>query len=70
MRSLRALKERPARLAPRQIPVLRPSTRGYKLANDGRYTRCSKLYLGRKNIMQTARYTEVSPERFKGFWED
>ena len=43
---------------------------GYKLANDGRDTRALQHYLGHKNIMHTVRYTELSPERFKGFWED
>jgi len=27
-------------------------------------------YLGHKNIMHTVRYTELSPERFRDFWED
>ena len=27
-------------------------------------------YLGHKNIQHTVRYTEMAPERFKGFWED
>ena len=43
---------------------------GYKLANDGRDTRALQHYLGHKNIMHTVRYTELSPDRFKGFWED
>ena len=43
---------------------------GYKLANDGRDTRALQHYLGHKNIMHTVRYTELSPERFKKFWED
>ena len=43
---------------------------GYKLANDGRDTRAVQHYLGHKNIMHTVRYTELSPERFKSFWED
>jgi hypothetical protein len=25
---------------------------------------------GHKNIMHTVRYTELTPDRFKGFWED
>jgi hypothetical protein len=25
---------------------------------------------GHKNIQHTVRYTELSPERFKSFWED
>jgi type 1 fimbriae regulatory protein FimB/type 1 fimbriae regulatory protein FimE len=27
-------------------------------------------YLGHKNTQHTVRYTELSPERFKSFWED
>ena len=42
---------------------------GYKLANDGRDTRALQHYLGHKNIQHTVRYTELSPERFKSFWE-
>jgi len=49
--------------------MLRHAT-GYKLANDGRDTRALQHYLGHKNIMHTVRYTELSPERFKNFWED
>ena len=43
---------------------------GYKLANDERDTRAIQHYLGHKNITQTAHYTELSPKRFKNFWED
>ena len=43
---------------------------GYKLANDGQDTRSVQLYLGHKNIQHTVRYTELSPERFRSFWED
>jgi type 1 fimbriae regulatory protein FimB/type 1 fimbriae regulatory protein FimE len=43
---------------------------GYKLANDGRDTRAIQHYLGHRNIMHTVRYTELSPERFKDFWND
>src|SRR2546428_4650203 len=43
---------------------------GYKLANDGRDTRALQHYLGHKNIKHTVRYTELSPDRFKNFWED
>jgi len=49
--------------------MLRHAT-GYKLANEGRDTRALQHYLGHKNIMHTVRYTELSPERFKDFWED
>jgi type 1 fimbriae regulatory protein FimB/type 1 fimbriae regulatory protein FimE len=43
---------------------------GYKLANDGQDTRAIQHYLGHKNISHTVRYTELSPERFKNFWQD
>jgi integrase len=43
---------------------------GYKLANDGQDTRAVQHYLGHKNIQHTVRYTELSPDRFKSFWED
>jgi site-specific recombinase XerD len=43
---------------------------GYKLANDGVDTRSFQAYMGHKNIQHTVRYTELSPERFKGFWKD
>lgn len=43
---------------------------GYKLANDGQDTRAIQHYLGHKNISHTVRYTELSPERFKSFWQD
>jgi type 1 fimbriae regulatory protein FimB/type 1 fimbriae regulatory protein FimE len=43
---------------------------GYKLANDGQDTRALQHYLGHKNIQHTVRYTELSPARFKSFWQD
>jgi type 1 fimbriae regulatory protein FimB/type 1 fimbriae regulatory protein FimE len=43
---------------------------GYKLANGGQDTRAIQHYLGHKNISHTVRYTELSPERFKDFWQD
>jgi type 1 fimbriae regulatory protein FimB/type 1 fimbriae regulatory protein FimE len=43
---------------------------GYKLANDGVDTRSLQHYLGHKNITHTVRYTELAPDRFKGFWKD
>ena len=49
--------------------MLRHST-GYRLANDGHDTRSIQQYLGHRNITHTVRYTELSPERFKGFWKD
>jgi len=43
---------------------------GFKLANDGHGTRALQHYLGHKNITHTIRYTEMAPNRFKGFWKD
>lgn len=43
---------------------------GFKLANDGHDTRALQHYLGHKNIAHTVRYTELAPDRFKGFWRD
>ncbi len=43
---------------------------GYKLANDGQDTRAIQHYLGHKNIQHTVRYTELSSDRFKNFWDD
>src|SRR2546427_627812 len=43
---------------------------GYKLANDGHDTRAIQHYLGHRNIQHTVRYTELAPDRFKGFWKD
>ena len=43
---------------------------GFKLAADGQDTRAVQHYLGHKNIQNTVRYTELSPERFRDFWKD
>jgi type 1 fimbriae regulatory protein FimB/type 1 fimbriae regulatory protein FimE len=43
---------------------------GFKLANDGHDTRAIQHYLGHRNIQHTVRYTEMAPDRFKGFWKD
>lgn len=43
---------------------------GYKLANAGHDTRAIQQYLGHRNIQHTVRYTELSPDRFKDFWQD
>ena len=43
---------------------------GYKLANEGHDTRSIQQYLGHRNITHTVRYTELSSDRFKGFWKD
>jgi integrase len=41
---------------------------GFALANKGHDTRALQAYLGHKNIQHTVRYTELAPDRFKGFW--
>jgi len=38
--------------------------------SEGRDTQAIQHYLGQRNIGHTVRYTELSPERFKDFWED
>jgi type 1 fimbriae regulatory protein FimE len=43
---------------------------GFKLANEGHDTRAIQHYLGHRNIQHTVRYTELAPDRFKGFWKD
>jgi len=50
------------------IHMLRHST-GYYLAAKGVDTRTIQAYLGHKNIQHTVRYTELSPDRFKGLWD-
>jgi type 1 fimbriae regulatory protein FimB/type 1 fimbriae regulatory protein FimE len=49
--------------------MLRHAT-GYYLASKGQDTRAIQAYLGHKNIVHTVRYTELSPGRFKNFWQD
>jgi site-specific recombinase XerD len=51
-------------------PHMLRHARGYKLANDGVDTRSLQAYMGHKSIQHTVRYTELSPDRFKGFWKD
>jgi site-specific recombinase XerD len=42
----------------------------YALANAGHDTRSLQAWLGHKNIQHTVHYTELAPDRFKGFWKD
>jgi type 1 fimbriae regulatory protein FimE len=49
--------------------MLRHST-GFYLANKGHDTRAIQSYLGHANIKNTVIYTELSPNRFKDFWQD
>jgi type 1 fimbriae regulatory protein FimB/type 1 fimbriae regulatory protein FimE len=41
---------------------------GYALANAGHDTRAIQDWLGHRAIQHTARYTELSQERFRDFW--
>jgi type 1 fimbriae regulatory protein FimB/type 1 fimbriae regulatory protein FimE len=41
---------------------------GYALTNAGHDTRAIQDWLGHRAIQHTARYTELSQERFKDFW--
>ena len=43
---------------------------GFFLANEGHDTRAIQHYMGHKNIQHTVRYTELSSDRFNGFWKD
>lgn len=49
--------------------MLRHST-GFYLANKGVDTRAIQSYMGHANIKNTVIYTELSPKRFNGFWDD
>ena len=49
--------------------MLRHST-GFALANKGVDTRSLQAYLGHKSISSTVIYTQLSPDRFKDFWQD
>jgi type 1 fimbriae regulatory protein FimB/type 1 fimbriae regulatory protein FimE len=49
--------------------MLRHST-GFKLAGDGHDTRGIQDYLGHRNISNTVKYTELSPTKFREFWQD
>ena len=43
---------------------------GYALANACHDTRSIQAWMGHKNIQHTVRYTELAPDRVKGFWRD
>ncbi|MDO8479275.1 MAG: tyrosine-type recombinase/integrase [Candidatus Rokubacteria bacterium] len=46
--------------------MLRHAT-GYYIANRGEDPRSIQAYLVHRNISHTVRYTEMAPDRFKGF---
>jgi site-specific recombinase XerD len=60
---------RRAKLAFKAHPHMLRHACGYALANKGHDTRALQAYLGHKNIQHTVRYTELSPTRFKDFWQ-
>ena len=43
---------------------------GFRLADKGIDTRSIHAYLGHSSIASTVIYTEIAPDRFKGFWKD
>ena len=49
--------------------MLRHAT-GFYLANQGHDTRAIQAYLGHANIHNTTRYTALSANRFRDFWQD
>jgi type 1 fimbriae regulatory protein FimB/type 1 fimbriae regulatory protein FimE len=57
-----------ARLGFKAHPHMLRHACGFALAAKGHDTRALQAYLGHKNIQHTARYTELSPTRFKSFW--
>ena len=65
------LVERAGREAEIEFPVHPHMLRhacGYYLANKGIDTRTIQDYLGHVSITHTVRYTELSPNKFKGLW--
>jgi integrase len=72
-RGFRQMIERLGKAAKFEFPVHAHMLRhacGYKLVNDGHPIRQLQDYLGHRNIQHTVRYTELSPARFKNFWND
>ena len=70
--TMNKLIERAGRNAEMEFPVhphmLRHACCGYYLANKGVDTRTIQDYLGHVSIIHTVRYTELSPNKFKGLW--
>ena len=50
--------------------IARPIRKAVFIGGIRQDTRAVQHYLGHKNIQHTVRYTELSPERFKNFWQD
>jgi integrase len=59
-----------ARLDIKAHPHMLRHACGYALANKGYDTRGLQAYLGHRYIQHTVRYTELSSDRFKGWWKD
>jgi type 1 fimbriae regulatory protein FimE len=70
----RKMLSRCSKIADLAFPMIHPHMLrhacGYKLANEGQDTRAIQHYLGHKNIQHTVRYTRLSTDRFKDFWND
>jgi integrase len=60
---------RVAKLSFKAHPHMLRHACGYALANRGHDTRALQAYLGHKNIQHTVRYAELSPTRFRDFWQ-
>jgi integrase len=70
--SIRGIVERAGELAELSFPVHAHMLRhgcGYYLALQNTDTRTIQAYLGHTNIQHTVRYTQLSPEPFKGLWK-
>jgi integrase len=70
--SIRGIVERAGELAELAFPVHAHMLRhgcGYYLALQNTDTRTIQAYLGHTNIQHTVRYTQLSPEPFKGLWK-
>jgi integrase len=70
--SIRGIVERAGQLAEIPFPVHAHMLRhgcGYYLALQKTDTRTIQAYLGHNNIQHTVRYTQLSPEPFKGLWK-
>ncbi|MFZ2493487.1 MAG: tyrosine-type recombinase/integrase [Thermoanaerobaculia bacterium] len=51
-------------------PHMLRHAKGYQLAQNGADTRAIQGYLGHRDIKSTVIYTELDPNRFKGFGKD
>lgn len=51
-------------------PHMLRHAKGYQLAAKGIDTRAIQAYFGHRNIQHTVTYTQLDPERFRGFGKD